>query len=914
MDPLSILSIAAAVVAFVDFGGKILNSASHHLRRDDDLTTALEDLAREAGQLGRLGRRIESTHGQPESSASQNPEFDAVLVELARESTLVSEDVETLISTLQTTNGNRKATTSLRLHLLKTVKDGGSEYSATERKVRKAEQRLSSIKSAMMSAVLACLCTRADSRSTADEIRRISLYIGKEHTRSSAPATASPPEPELSLSAEEHQRQQLIHQIWSQSSGPSDQFESLGGDIEVDSASLRLPPVSQVELQQAVLRSLQSNEMEERRSGISPAHEKTFQWIFERPQDTGDELADAPPWSDFVSWLEQDDTSRIYWITEPPIFYSWNAGSDDQRPEHGLLRSIFHQYLTQMPELVPGVCPRRWAMHRVFGTSRGVMLPSWTKTELRQAFDMLLPLARQSNQKLVLLIDGLDEFQVTDNFRFLLSFAETVRSEGGAKVCASSREWTMFTDYFRAHPSLRLQDLTRNDIEQYIYSHLNKSIAYAELKDSNTEDVDRLVGSLLDKASGVFLWVRIVTDVVLAGMEAGQTVNELNASVEELPPDLSDLYQGIWERLGPRDQTSVARLLRILEASVGPLDPTTMFAAEQPDAAEALKTSKVALEKLVARRLRSQTRGLLEISEIRTINYLHRTARDWSLTVEDEMQKMLPPDFDPNLQLCLAKVAITTILCTPKGWNLSFAELWDRIGGCLEYASRAAVRPKKCANATKLIAALDSLDTWVAEFREYFDLRKSRGFGEEIHWSSYQFSLHFTPGRDPDLVPHVNTFLGLASQYAILAYVEQKLKECPKLVKPKRYEVSLLENALFVPGAKPGRPFGLEESPGLWRLRFLQREALVRLLLDRGADPRAESLLLCHVPRLVKGLILMPKGRRVAAAARALPLYKTLPSLSGVGNKTFWEPVQTMLDENMKNRGTISRLRSLLSL
>lgn len=157
MDPLSILSIAAAVVAFVDFGGKILSSASHHLRRDNDLTTALEDLAREAGQLGRLGRRIESTHGQSESSASQNPEFDAVLVELARESTLVSEDVETLISTLQTTNGNRKATTSLRLHLLKTAKDGGSEYSATERKVRKAEQRLSSIKSAMMSAVLACL-------------------------------------------------------------------------------------------------------------------------------------------------------------------------------------------------------------------------------------------------------------------------------------------------------------------------------------------------------------------------------------------------------------------------------------------------------------------------------------------------------------------------------------------------------------------------------------------------------------------------------------------------------------------------------------------------------------------------------------------------------------------------------------
>lgn len=713
----------------------------------------------------------------------------------------------------------------------------------------------------------------------------------------------------------------------------------------MDSASLRLPPVSQVELQQAVLRSLQSNEMEERRAGISPAHEKTFQWIFERPQDTGDELADAPPWSDFVSWLEQDDTSRIYWITGKPgsgkstlmkyifesgrlehhlerwtrgqslrtaVFYSWNAGSDDQRSEHGLLKSILHQYLTQMPELVPGVCPRRWAMHRVFGTSRGVMLPSWTKTELRQAFDMLLPLARRSNQKLALLIDGLDEFQVTDNFRFLLSFAEAVRSEGGAKVCASSRDWTVFADYFRAHPSLRLQDLTRNDIEQYIYSHLNKSIAYAELKDSNTEDVDRLVGSLLGKASGVFLWVRIVTDVVLDGMEAGQTVNELNASVEELPPDLSDLYQGIWERLGPKDQTSVARLLRILEASVGPLDPTTMFAAEQPDAAEALKTSKVTLEKLVARRLRSQTRGLLEISRIGTINYLHRTARDWSLTVEDEMQKVLPPDFDPNLQLCLAKVAIATILCTKEPWSPTRTHLWDRIGGCLEYASRAVVRPNKCANASKLIAAMDSLDTWAAETQEYFHRywgwRKSRGFREEIHWSSYQFI-----GGDRDSALPVNTFLGLASQYAILAYVEHKLEESPKLVKPKRYEVSLLENTLFIPGTEPSIPFWFQESPELWQPRFLQREALIRLLLDRGADPRAESLLLRRVPGLVSTRSLIPKWRQFGAAARTLPLYKTVPSLSRVGNKTFWEQVQTMFDENMKNRGTISRLRSLLS-
>src|SRR4051794_19571624 len=117
---------------------------------------------------------------------------------------------------------------------------------------------------------------RADSRSTAEEILKISLYVGDEQTRRSvaatvpatAPAIAPPPQPGPSLSPEDIQRQQLIHQIWSQSSGPSDQLETLGEDVEMDSASLRLSPRSPRELQQAILRSLRTKEMDERKAGI----------------------------------------------------------------------------------------------------------------------------------------------------------------------------------------------------------------------------------------------------------------------------------------------------------------------------------------------------------------------------------------------------------------------------------------------------------------------------------------------------------------------------------------------------------------------------------------------------------------------------------------------------------------------
>jgi len=782
----------------------------------------------------------------------------------------------------------------------------------------------------------------------AQDIRNISLYLGQGNVNSQhwAPATglSSPGEKKtLPVSAEERRRQELIQLIWSQSSGPSDLLDSLGAGIEMDSpASSSLSSPSQLELQQAILRSLRSDVMEARRGAVSPAHERTFQWIFEPPQNTGNATPGGPPWANFVSWLEKDDTDQIYWITGKPgsgkstlmkyivesgqleshlqrwagetsvktaVFYSWNAGTDEQRTEIGLLRSILHQYMTQMPDLLPAVCSRRWAIYRLFGTDPS-KLPPWTKTELRQAFDALLPLARQSSHKLVLFIDGLDEFQVPDKFRFLLSFAETVRA-GGAKVCTSSRDWTVFADYFRANPSLRLQDLTRGDIEWYIRDHLDQSVAYAELKESDAEGLERLVASVLNKASGVFLWVRMVTEVVLAGMEDGETVKELKERVDELPPDLCDLYQGIWNKLDPKGQTTVARMLRLLEACTGNLTAPIWFAAEQSDAEEALKMPFNALEKLVVRRLRSQTRGLLEISEFGLVDYLHRTARDWSLTIEDKIQEMLPPDFDPNLQLLLAEVAIRTVLNTPGSWSLDRKAFWSGIGLVLEYARDVVIHSNDSTNAGKVFAALDRLDKWATDsweasghqlYVQQLRNRKDDKLDIHMHWSSYQS----VGAIDAASLGYSNTFLGVACQYALLPYVKQKLGVCPKLVMPKQGEVSLLENALLIPemdiwNPRYGRPIS-DFGRG-----FPHRDALLRLLLTHGADPSAVPLLLLHTSPVMFHI------KPHEAGLRNLPLYKIVKALSVKREGLVWKKVQAVFAENMKKRGTFSRLGERIS-
>ncbi len=782
------------------------------------------------------------------------------------------------------------------------------------------------------------------------DIHNISLHLGRGNGdfRGPAPgAASSSPEQEriVPVSAEERRRQDLIRLFWSQGSGPTDRLESLWGDIEMDATTgLSLRSRSKAELQEAILNSLASDVMEARRGAINPAHEKTFHWVFERPRHKDNATTpDKPPWTNFVSWLEKDDLDQIYWITGKPgsgkstlmkyivesghfedhlqqwaggssvkiaVFYSWNAGTDEQRTETGLLKSILYQYMQEMPELLPAVCPRRWAIHRLFGTPLTFSLPKWTTTELRQAFDVLWPLARQNNYKLGLFIDGLDEFQVEDKFRFLLSFAETARAKG-AKVCTSSREWTVFADHFRANPSLRLQDLTRGDIERYIRGHLDESVAYAELMESDAAGLEKLVASVLDKASGVFLWVRMVTEVVLDGIEAGETVKELNERVDELPPDLCDLYQGIWDKLGPKDRTNVARMLRLMETSVTLLDAPTMFAAEQPDAEEALNMPLDALEKLVVRRLRSQTRGLLELSELGFVNYLHRTARDWSLTLANEMQKMLPPDFDPSLQLFLAEVAILMILYKPGSWKRNGHQFWPRINVALRYPASVAIQSNDSANAEKLFSALDRLDKWATDTWAGFghvwhagNPGRSDDFKPDMHWSSYQN----VGGMNPAGLGCSNTFLGVACQYAVVPYVKHKLGACPKLVTPKRNEVGLLENALLIPElARYRSATGSNPWKGLGQ-SFSQRKTLIRLLLNHGADPRAVPLLLLDASREVFTI----SHRLELGLDKGGPLYKTIQALSVKTEIVFWKKVQEVFEESMKNRRTFSRFRAKL--
>lgn len=64
-------------------------------------------------------------------------------------------------------------------------------------------------------------------------------------------------------------------------------------------------------VQAKILESLYFSSITERFEAVDEAHKKTFQWIFQRPEDTA-QFAEGRRWDDFPRWLESG--KGLYWI------------------------------------------------------------------------------------------------------------------------------------------------------------------------------------------------------------------------------------------------------------------------------------------------------------------------------------------------------------------------------------------------------------------------------------------------------------------------------------------------------------------------------------------------------------------------------------------------------------------------
>jgi len=438
--------------------------------------------------------------------------------------------------------------------------------------------------------------------------------------------------------------------------------------------------------QTKLLDSLYFSRIEERRERIPEAHKQTFKWIF------GGIKEDGTWWDHFVHWLEdQVVRENVFWVsgkagsgkstlmrfldnndatkyhlrnwagTKKLLVAScffWKSGTSIQKSLSGLLRSLLHQLLSQDQDLAASVDPWRWrALY--LGSSR---LDDWTDIELKKAFDRFIASAYQ-NSRIALFVDGLDELDGNDEQQQdLIDLFIRVASCPDVKICVSSRPWNIFQDSFAEYPKLRLELLTRDDIKHYVQDVLEGSPRFRLISSLDPIQSAGLVTEIVEKASGVFLWVYLVVRELHKGLRDGFDLRMLSRRLLKLPGDLDAYFLQMITSIDEADRSIASRIFQLVLNARQHLTLMTLSFIEEENVDYALENmyipnTKMAVVALrndsMVRRLNSLCMGLLEPKEIASfvnsqktpeslsswkleVDYLHRTVKDFLLSEQSQ--------------------------------------------------------------------------------------------------------------------------------------------------------------------------------------------------------------------------------------------------------------------------------------
>ncbi|KAI1751782.1 hypothetical protein F4782DRAFT_504231 [Xylaria castorea] len=870
MDPLSILGIAAGVVQFIDFGSRLLSkarsgyvSASSQALEVVAISVIINDLEHFgemlASGIGLLTPGILFGDSERDNLLQICKDCDNAKLEWTAAIKGLDDHSRSYRFPFQTSTSN--------------LGDGENSFVAMLLNTRaldveKWRYKLEDLRARLTITLLAVLWKQSSNSS--QELEKISsqqavlaqtlarLESNTKGLNQSVVKIANRDKPDP-----DPKRQSTIDSIWSSSwsRNSSDNRESPSG----------LPYCN------AIVDSLTFTGLSHREEAIPQAHQKTCEWIFSEPRVSTD---DGECWSSFNKWLVSSE-QEIYWITgkigagkstlmkfivshqrtkqllqqwsgsKPLVicsFYFWNPGNELQKAKNGLMRTFLQQFLRTIPSLAPKICPRRWALLSICGLVASSAMPNWAWAELMESFLLIVPhIGKLFN--LALFIDGLDEFD--GNHQELVDIVQLLGKHEGTKICVSSRPWNIFSDAFVSNPSLRMEDLTAEDIEIFVRGQFNGTRAFKELDVADPIATEHLVRSITKKAKGVFLWVSVVACALCEGLSDGDRFSDLLAELERLPDEMSGLYTSIWSGIKPKHLKNSSELFQLREvAPAYALDTLTWWLADNENALDedinkirhnSKKMDHIAQE--MRRRLSSRTRGLLEVTSDGLVDYVHRSVRDWQLNKLPEIRSAAP-EFDVHLALLKA----FTVQISETGlWETHDAgtamKFWTKVCTCFHYASKVKGHPQQIG---LLVQCLDRFDYNCSKIWHSYNahirgiegkLALCRGLSITTMTQRNEYGvLSYWPTTQHTPAPNMlqTSFLNLACQFSVVPYVKYKVTRNPKLVRGEPTCMALLPCAVWgfahFSWPDPENVMVRDSDPDEWKMRL----ELANFLVDKG--------------------------------------------------------------------------------
>lgn len=816
MDALTALSVASSVIAFVDFGSKILSHTEQIYKSHRGILSTVVDvetITKDIDQLTEgLRRNLPEFRPLPHLEQGSRTEDDEALDRLCKRcheiATVMTKRIRALqpsrkersSETSQQEQGTSQATSGPRaVSAEQALQLGGDGSVADEVNTKRQFSKWKSFKKALAtswskSEMEEMAATLKDFRGEIEfriliSIRRTLNETATQTSQTSHQISRSTQiildsflnaRDELAdllrvqakriIEIQEMQANREIHDVQRHNdvlrgeieAGSFHVLKSSGVSRDFEPASYAQEAQLEGELralvaENEILGALSYATLDDRRESIDLPHIETFEWIYEEPDSTDRR------WSNFVEWIrtgsgiywmngkvgsgkstlmryifEHEKTTRNaqVWAGKMPVkvcgFFFWRSGNEEQRSQRGLLRSLLYTMLQGHRDLIPEVFPEAWSV--VSSRTTGIvckrlppdspLLPAplkpLTMAELKKAFRKLL-CALEDRVKTFLVIDGLDEYE-GDYLDIVELFHECAKSPA-IKLCLSSRPLLVFEQAFAELPGMRLQDLTRGDITRYVTSRLCSHNYMVRLSVTHPAETSNLIDEIVNKASGVFLWVKLVVRSLLRGLCDQNRISDLRARVEELPEDMEALYNHMLNNTDRIYYKQASRLFQIFRAAqqTSPSRLTLLHLSwadeENQDWAEKSPMQPLQQEEISFRcemmdaRLKSVCAGLLESNTSRSssrdpdskVMFLHRTVSDWITQNEvwtEILARTADDVFSPNLEmlksrlLCLKSLeiaprepldmsivsdALTYAVLAEKDLNRAFPKLIDQI-------------------------------------------------------------------------------------------------------------------------------------------------------------------------------------------------------------------------------------------
>ncbi|EGX97073.1 hypothetical protein CCM_01732 [Cordyceps militaris CM01] len=632
--------------------------------------------------------------------------------------------------------------------------------------------------------------------------------------------------------------------------------DAQGGSKEPDAELKRsAPPEDQPRdmspeiLQDFILEGLAYKSMHDREDEVTEAYASTFDWVFadQTGAQQGEEGGRALKHG-LKDWLSTTAAGPLYWITGKPGsgkstfirylfqhpataqclaswsgdaqpvlvagFFFWTSGSREQRSQTGLLRSLLHQFLAAHPAYTAAAFPALWARLRTMPTKARVQVRlDWTVEELLPAFRAFIR-AASAAMKICLFVDGMDEFE--GDHAVLIDLFRSVATGPGShqvKMCLSSRPWAVFADAFAfAVPNLKLQELTYGDMQRYVSEMLRQNSDMRATLDRDPADGARFVEALVDRADGVFLWVRLAVEKILERSSArADGVEALAAQLVALPAELDDLFaQLLFADQTPAERQQTATLYSLMRAREAAADFVRnddannltvwelAFALDEDD--DRMLLDRVPVEaatdsyirqrgEATIRTIRQRFAGLLDVHIRRRegklhkprgskprrpsargrarsrVVYIHRTVRDWLVSgpggVHARLLQNLPAGFDAHLRLLRSYVLQLKRPLGAVEHHRMLDDWWPGITLAMTHARYVARDPAR--RQRPFVNELASTVAW------YWAARPDDPYD---HWARSAFGSFEVRAKAP---PIWQPFLALAVKFGLRTYVAEEL-------------------------------------------------------------------------------------------------------------------------------------------